>query len=73
MCDTEFTIEQGKLWMLQTRVGKRTGAAALRMAVEMDEAGKGWKITQAEALQRVTAEHLDQVLHPQFEGRRQAR
>ena len=35
MCDTEFTIEQGKLWMLQTRVGKRTGAAALRMAVEM--------------------------------------
>ena len=35
MCDTEFTIEQGKLWMLQTRVGKRTGRAALRMAVEM--------------------------------------
>ena len=35
MCDTEFTIEQGKLWMLQTRVGKRTGAAALRMAVDM--------------------------------------
>ncbi len=38
MCDTEFTIEQGKLWMLQTRVGKRTGAAALRMAVEMTAA-----------------------------------
>ena len=35
MCDTEFTIEQGRLWMLQTRVGKRTGRAALRMAVEM--------------------------------------
>ena len=35
MCDTEFTIEQGKLWMLQTRVGKRTGAAALKMAVDM--------------------------------------
>ena len=67
MCDTEFTIEQGKLWMLQTRVGKRTGAAALRMAVEMTTQ-KGWKITQAEALQRVTADHLDQVLHPQFEG-----
>ena len=37
MCDTEFTIEQGKLWMLQTRVGKRTGAAALRMAVDMTQ------------------------------------
>ncbi len=67
MCDTEFTIEQGKLWMLQTRVGKRTGAAALRMAVEMTTQ-KGWKITQAEALQRVEADHLDQVLHPQFES-----
>ncbi|MBV9933990.1 MAG: pyruvate, phosphate dikinase, partial [Actinobacteria bacterium] len=65
MCDTEFTIEQGKLWMLQTRVGKRTGVAALRMAVEMTK-GRGWKITKAEAVQRVTAEHLDQVLHPQF-------
>src|SRR3954469_5473940 len=68
MCDTEFTIDQGKLWMLQTRVGKRTGAAALRMAVEMTEQ-KGWKITKAEAVQRVTAEHLDQVLHPQFAGK----
>ena len=67
MCDTEFTIEQGKLWMLQTRVGKRTGAAALRMAVEMTTQ-KGWKITQAEALQRVEADHLDQVLHPQFKA-----
>ena len=67
MCDTEFTIEQGKLWMLQTRVGKRTGAAALRMAVEMTKQ-KGWKISQTEALLRVEADHLDQVLHPQFEG-----
>jgi len=67
MCDTEFTIEQGKLWMLQTRVGKRTGAAALRMAVEMTKQ-KGWRITQTDALQRVTADHLDQVLHPQFAG-----
>ncbi|MGH9083847.1 MAG: pyruvate, phosphate dikinase [Acidimicrobiales bacterium] len=65
MCDTEFTIEQGRLWMLQTRVGKRTGEAALRMAVEMTRQ-KGWKLTQAEALQRVTADHLDQVLHPHF-------
>ena len=56
MCDTEFTIEQGKLWMLQTRVGKRTGAAALRMAVEMTKQ-KGWKISQtrgADARRRPT-------------------
>ena len=72
MCDTEFTIEQGKLWMLQTRVGKRTGAAALKMAVDMTKGtGKGanrWKITRREALTRVSAEHLDAVLHPQFSG-----
>ncbi len=67
MCDTEFTIEQGKLWMLQTRVGKRTGRAALRMAVEMTT-DRGIRLTRAEAVQRVTAEHLDQVLHPQFAG-----
>ncbi|HEX2851383.1 MAG TPA: pyruvate, phosphate dikinase [Acidimicrobiales bacterium] len=65
MCDTEFTIEQGKLWMLQTRVGKRTGVAALRMAVEMTK-GRKWKISKEEAILRVTADHLDQVLHPQF-------
>ena len=70
MCDTEFTIEQGKLWMLQTRVGKRTGAAALKMAVDMTK-GTGskadrWKITREEAIMRVSAEHLDAVLHPQF-------
>ncbi len=70
MCDTEFTIEQGKLWMLQTRVGKRTGAAALKMAVDMTKAtGKQkWKITREEAVMRVTADHLDSVLHPQFAG-----
>ena len=70
MCDTEFTIEQGKLWMLQTRVGKRTGAAALRMAVEMTKptgtGKKAWKISKTEAIMRVAADHLDQVLHPQF-------
>jgi pyruvate, orthophosphate dikinase len=65
MCDTEFTIEQGKLWMLQTRVGKRTGRAALRMAVDMTRQ-RTWKITREEAVARVTADHLDQVLHPQF-------
>ncbi len=71
MCDTEFTIEQGKLWMLQTRVGKRTGAAALKMAVDMtkgtkDGVGGTWKISREEAVSRVSADHLDSVLHPQF-------
>jgi pyruvate,orthophosphate dikinase len=73
MCDTEFTIEQGKLWMLQTRVGKRTGRAALRMAVEMtaQKRRKGWAISREEALLRITENHLEQVLHPQFaEGER---
>src|SRR5436309_4257375 len=65
MCDTEFTIEQGKLWMLQTRVGKRTGAAALKMAVDMTRKSD-LGISKEEALQRITAEHLEQVLHPQF-------
>ncbi|HZT64457.1 MAG TPA: pyruvate, phosphate dikinase [Acidimicrobiales bacterium] len=65
MCDVEFTIEQGKLWMLQTRVGKRTGAAALRMAVEMTKDRK-IKLSKQEAVQRIAADHLEQVLHPQF-------
>jgi pyruvate,orthophosphate dikinase len=65
MCDTEFTIEQGKLWMLQTRVGKRTGRAALRMAVDM-EGDRAIRLTREEAVQRITADHLEQVLHPQF-------
>ncbi|MGH8997595.1 MAG: putative PEP-binding protein, partial [Acidimicrobiales bacterium] len=65
MCDTEFTIEQGKLWMLQTRVGKRTGRAALRMAVEMTTE-RAIKLSRAEAVQRITEDHLESVLHPQF-------
>ncbi|MDQ6910164.1 MAG: pyruvate, phosphate dikinase [Actinomycetota bacterium] len=65
MCDTEFTIEQGRLWMLQTRVGKRTGAAALKIAVAMTKDRK-IKLSKVEAVQRVTAEHLEGVLHPQF-------
>src|SRR3954468_13521820 len=65
MCDTEFTIEQGRLWMLQTRVGKRTGAAALKMAVDMTRDRK-IKLSRQEALMRITEEHLEQVLHPQF-------
>jgi pyruvate, orthophosphate dikinase len=65
MCDTEFTIDDGKLWMLQTRVGKRTGKAAFRMAVDMTRQ-RGWKITREEAIGRVTEGHADQLLHPQF-------
>jgi pyruvate,orthophosphate dikinase len=75
MCDTEFTIEQGKLWMLQTRVGKRTGAAALKMAVDMTKPSApkgGWKISKREAIMRVAADHLDQVLHPQFANKGKA-
>jgi pyruvate,orthophosphate dikinase len=64
MCDIEFTIEQGKLWMLQTRVGKRTPPAAVRLAVEM--AGEKL-VSRKEAIQRVTPDQLDQLLHPQFD------
>ncbi len=64
MCDIEFTIEQGRLFLLQTRVGKRTAAAALRMAVEM--AGEGL-INEREAVLRVQPGQLDQMLHPQFD------
>ncbi len=66
MLDLEFTVEQGKLWMLQVRVGKRTGAAALRMAVDMttdDHIG----LSRAEAVGRVTPDHLEQVLHPSLD------
>ena len=61
MCDIEFTIEQGRLFILQTRVGKRTAAAALRMAVEMESEGM---IDKRTAVLRVQPEQLDQLLHP---------
>ncbi|PKQ38541.1 MAG: pyruvate, phosphate dikinase [Actinobacteria bacterium HGW-Actinobacteria-1] len=64
MCDIEFTIEQGKLWMLQTRVGKRTARAALKIAVDM--VGEGM-IGQEEAVLRIDPAQLDQLLHPQFD------
>jgi pyruvate,orthophosphate dikinase len=64
MCDIEFTVEQGRLFMLQTRVGKRTAAAALRMAVEMVNEGL---IDEREAVLRVQPAQLDQLLHPQFD------
>jgi pyruvate,orthophosphate dikinase len=64
MQDLEFTIEEGKLFMLQTRSGKRTAPAALRSAVEMVKEGL---ITKDEALMRVNPEHLDQLLHPRLD------
>jgi pyruvate,orthophosphate dikinase len=61
MQDMEFTVETGKLWMLQTRNGKRTAKAALRIAVELASEGL---ITQEEAVTRVEPATLDQLLHP---------
>ena len=61
MQDIEFTVEQGKLWMLQTRTGKRTARAALKIAVDMAEKGQ---ITRDEALARIDPLALDQLLHP---------
>jgi pyruvate,orthophosphate dikinase len=64
MQDVEFTIERGKLWMLQTRSGKRTAKAAVKMAVDMANEGL---ISREEAVQRVTPEQVDALLHPQFD------
>lgn len=64
MQDMEFTIEHGKLWMLQCRNGKRTAAAAVRMAVEMFEEGL---LNKEEAIMRVGADQLDQLLHPMLD------
>jgi pyruvate, orthophosphate dikinase len=64
MQDFEFTIEEGKLYMLQTRNGKRTGQAAVRVAVEMHEEGL---ISKEEAVLRVAPQQLDQLLHPIFD------
>ena len=64
MQDLEFTIEHGKLFMLQCRSGKRTGPAAVRIAVEMVKEGL---IDKATAIQRVTGSHLDQLLHPRID------
>lgn len=65
MQDIEFTIEKGKLFILQTRNGKRTAAAALRVAVELEEEGK---ISKEEAIMRVEPAQLDQLLHPNFDA-----
>jgi len=64
MQDLEFTIQDGKLWLLQTRNGKRTGAAMVRMAVEMLAQGR---IDEKEAVMRVEPNKLDELLHPVFD------
>ncbi len=63
MQDVEFTIERGKLWMLQTRTGKRSAKAAIKIAYDMVNEGM---ITKEEAIMRVTPEQVDMMLHPQF-------
>ena len=64
MQDIEFTIQDGNLWMLQTRTGKRNGLAAIRMAVEMHREGR---ISKEEAILRVAPERLDELLHPMLD------
>ncbi|NMX11966.1 pyruvate, phosphate dikinase [Mobiluncus mulieris] len=65
MCDIEFTIERGKLWMLQVRVGKRTAGAAFRIASQLVDEGL---ITTDEALTRVTGEQLQNLMFPMFDA-----
>ncbi|MEU0567606.1 pyruvate, phosphate dikinase [Nonomuraea sp. NPDC005983] len=65
LCDIEFTIERGKLWMLQTRVGKRTAAAAFRIATQLVDQGL---ITMDEAVTRVTGDQLAQLMFPRFDA-----
>ena len=65
MQDIEFTIQEGKLWMLQTRVGKRNGSAAIKMAVDMKKEGM---IDKNTALLRVKPEQLDELLHPMLDS-----
>ncbi len=65
LCDIEFTIERGKLWMLQTRVGKRTAAAAFRIATQLIDQGL---IGEDEALTRVTGAQLAQLMFPRFDA-----
>ncbi len=64
MQDVEFTVERGKLWMLQTRTGKRTAKAEVKIAVDMAEEGL---ISKEEAVKRVKPEQVDTLLHPQFD------
>jgi pyruvate, orthophosphate dikinase len=66
MCDIEFTVERGKLWMLQTRVGKRTPEAAFRIAIHMVDEGL---IQMDEAVLRVTGDQLAQLMFPRFDDK----
>jgi pyruvate, orthophosphate dikinase len=66
LCDIEFTIERGKLWMLQTRVGKRTAGAAFRIATQLVDQGL---IDMDEAVQRVTGAQLAQLMFPRFDDK----
>ena len=66
LCDIEFTVETGKLWILQTRVGKRTAEAAFRIATQLVDEGK---ITMDEALGRTSGDQLAQLMFPQFDLR----
>ena len=65
MQDIEFTIQEGRLWMLQTRVGKRNGSAAIKMAVDMAQEGM---IDKQTALMRVKPDQLDELLHPMLDS-----
>ncbi len=69
MQDVEFTIERGKLWMLQTRAGKRTAKAAVKIAVDMANEGL---ITREEAVMRISPDQVDTLLHPQFDEKAKA-
>ena len=64
LCDIEFTVENGKLWMLQTRVGKRTAAAAFRIATQLVDEGV---ISMDEALGRVSGAGLAELMFPRFD------
>jgi pyruvate,orthophosphate dikinase len=66
MQDTEFTVERGKLYMLQTRAGKRTALAAVKIAVDMVKEGL---ISKEEAILRIEPQHVEQLLHPQVDPR----
>ncbi len=65
LCDIEFTVERGKLWMLQTRVGKRTAAAAFRIAISLVDEGV---LSMDEAIQRVTGAQLAHLMFPRFDA-----
>jgi len=66
MQDIEFTIQEGKLWLLQTRTGKRTGAAMVKIAMDILDEGK---IDEKEALMRIEPNKLDELLHPVFDNK----